>query len=37
MYRKIPTVSSRFNPTKAFSLGVLLAAIALTYAMRVSI
>jgi len=36
MYRKIPTVSSHFNPTKAFSVGVLLMAIALTYAMRVS-
>ena len=37
MYKKIPTVTSRINPTKAFSVGVLLMAIALTYAMRVSV
>ena len=36
MYRKIPTVTSRFNPVKAFSVGVLLLAIATTYAMKVS-
>jgi hypothetical protein len=36
MYKKIPTVSSRFNPTKALSVGVLLMAIMVTYAMRVS-
>jgi len=36
MYRKIPTVTSRFNPAKVFSVGVLLLAIATTYAMKVS-
>ena len=37
MYKKIPTVSSRLNPTKAFSVGVLLMAIMVTYAMRVGV
>ena len=37
MYKKIPTVSTRLNPSKAFSVGVLLMAIIVTYAMRVSI
>ncbi len=36
MYRKIPTVSSRFNPMKAASVSVLLLAMAATYALRVS-
>lgn len=40
MYKKIPTVSSRFHPmagTVAVSLGLALLAMAATYAMRVSI
>jgi len=37
MYRKIPTVSSRFNPTKAFSVGLLLLTMAATYALHLSI
>ena len=36
MYKKIPTVSQRFNPVKAFSVGVLLLTMAATYALGVS-
>lgn len=36
MYRKIPTVSSRFNPMKAISASVLLLTMAATYALQVS-
>jgi len=37
MYKKIPTVSSTFHPVKMVSMGVLLLAMAATYAMRVGI
>lgn len=37
MYKKIPTVSSTFNPVKAISMGVLLLTMAATYILRVSI
>ena len=37
MYKKIPTVSSRFNPMMAVSLALMVLAIAASYAMRVSI